>query len=163
MIPMWATRLPWREIRQAADYHNLSPFLVAAMVMTESGGNTFSTRYEPGYKWVTPNATEHARRLGITIETEHFMQMTSWGLCQVMGATARDLGFTGNIVELVNPSLGLEYGCLYLKSKLQHGVPTEAALAAYNAGSARKNKDGTFQNQNYVDKVIKYIKELEGD
>lgn len=161
MMPVWAMKLDWRDICQAADAHELSPFLVAAVVMTESAGNTFATRYEPKFRWVTEDAPQHAKRLGITLETEHFQQMTSWGLMQVMLATARGLGFTGHAAELTIPDVGLDFGCRYLKAKTK-GVSVEQGLSAYNSGTARKTIDGKYENQNYVDKVMKYLKELEG-
>lgn len=161
MMPVWVMKLDWRDICQAADAHELSPFLVAAVVMTESGGNAFATRYEPKYRWVTEDAPKIAKRLGLSPETEHFQQMTSWGLMQCMGGTARYLGFDGHLSELTIPDVGLDFGCRYLKSKTK-GVSVEAGLSAYNSGTARKKIDGSFENQTYVDKVLRYLKELEG-
>ena len=161
MMPVWAMKLDWRDVCEAADLHELSPWLVAAVVMTESGGNTFATRYEPQYRWVTDDAAKIAKRLGISHETERQQQMTSWGLMQVMGGTARYLGFDGHLSELTIPDVGLDFGCRYLKSKTKN-VSVEAGLSAYNSGTARKTIDGRFENQFYVDKVLKYLKDLEG-
>lgn len=163
MIPNWAMYLPWREIAKAAEAHNLSPLLVAAMVHTESAGETNATRYERGYKWfVDPGS--HARRLGLSHDTEVIAQATSFGLMQVMGGTARGMGFDGYIVELLIPSVGLDWGCRYLAKQIGRYEDETKGIAAYNAGSARYTDDDKteFLNQDYVDKVLRRVRVLKG-
>jgi soluble lytic murein transglycosylase-like protein len=78
---------------------------------------------------------------------------------QVMGATARELGFKGRFfTELCDPMEGLNYGCRYLvRLQREHfdrlGWPGVAA--AYNAGTPRRLASGNFANQVYVDKVAR--------
>jgi len=160
MFPVWAMNLHWVEIKEAAYANGLSPLLVAALVQTESGGDPMATRYEPHFKW-TSDIAEHASNCNITLVTEEIHQKTSFGCLQLMGGTARDIGFTDTLPELLDIYTGLNWGCIYLAKKLKTYKEIDKTLAAYNAGSARY-KSGTteFVNQAYVDKVKGYLKEL---
>jgi len=130
---------------------NVEPALVTAICLQESGGNPVAVRYEPGYRWIS----KHAEKPNIcTKETEVVLQSMSWGLMQIMGATARDLGFTGWLTELLTPEVNLLWGCAYLEqlTSIYNGV--EDVVAAYNAGSPRRGKNGQYVNQPYVDSVL---------
>jgi soluble lytic murein transglycosylase-like protein len=160
-----------------ARKYKLPEQLVAAIVQVESGGDRFAMRHEPAYPWLwdvrasAPRATTSVtagRRQppsdfgalpGVSALTEWIGQQTSWGLMQVMGATARELGFKGRFfTELCDPMEGLNYGCRYLvRLQREHfdrlGWPGVAA--AYNAGTPRRLASGNFANQVYVDKVAR--------
>ena len=81
---------------------------------------------------------------------------------QVMGATARELGFKGWLGQLLCPDEGLLCGVKYLHKQFKRfgsrGLP--AVIAAYNAGSPRTEKSGAFKNQAYVDKVMTQYQRL---
>lgn len=161
-------------VNVVAKKFRLPPPLVRAIVTVESGSNRFAMRVEPGYPYlwcVRQNAPlpvsrdtacqrnppkyfahpRHSSRL-----TEWIGQQTSWGSMQVMGAVARELGFEDPFPALCDPLIGLTYGCHHLKNLRarflrSHGWPGVAA--AYNAGSPRRNSDGDFENQDYVNKI----------
>lgn len=160
-MPRWAASFPWDAIRRVAALHALDPLLVAAVIKVESSGQAFATRYEKAYRWlVTPS--QFAQDLGISLDTEVIAQAHSYGLMQIMGGTARGLGFTGYCVELVGVELGLEYGCRCLAHCVDRFRPLEHSIAAYNAGSPRDVApyDGVLDNQPYVDRVLKHLAEL---
>jgi len=47
--------------------------------------------------------------------TEAYARSFSWGLMQVMGAVAREEGFTGtSLAELCDPATGIDAGCKHL-------------------------------------------------
>ncbi len=156
-------------IQHFGDRFDIDPALIAAMVMVESSGKAYRARYEPE---VSDNylvdVKGHALRLGITASTERIQQRTSWGLLQVMGFTARDDGFTGLLPELCLQEVGLEWGCKHLKLlQKRFGVRPglrlewdEPTVAAYNAGSPRKDKDGRWENVGYVTKVQRQYQAL---
>jgi len=77
-------------IVKVATDHGLPPTLVRAMVMVESGGDTFATRYEPGFfeKYVRNDGSVKAFA-PCSLQTERVMRATSFGLMQVMGQVAR--------------------------------------------------------------------------
>jgi len=141
----------WFLICQVSKNMDIDHALVAGVVMTESAGNTWAARFEPGWKyfWKTP---EFAKSVGASVATEQNMQATSWGLMQVMGTVARELGHKGWVTDMCDPKIGLEYGIRHLKAKMKQ-FGEEGGIAAYNAGTPRKNTDGSFVNQAYVDKV----------
>lgn len=163
-IPVWAMKLPWNEITAAAYRHELSPKLIAAMVQTESGGDPFATRYEPNWKWfIEPDRRKAvAKELGITLLTEEIHEAMSWGLLQVMGATARSaLDYLGPLPALCEIELGLELGCQYFRILYDRHGSIEKAIVSYNAGSPREDKaTGKWVNQSYLDKVQGYLQEL---
>ena len=69
---------------------------------------------------------------------------------------ARELGFDGRFLsELTNPDIGIKYGAMHLKNQYNRYNDWTDAIAAYNAGSARKKDNGDYVNQIYVDKVLK--------
>lgn len=159
LIPGWVISLPWDLIQAAAKEFRLDPRLVGAIVMTESGGKHQVTRYEPGWKYFH-GPRIHAENLGITEQTESIHQATSYGAMQVMGAVARELGFVGHLPTLIDPKLGLYYGCRKLRDLWVKYPEEEDAIAAYNAGSPRKTPGGQYVNMVYVDKVSGYLREL---
>lgn len=159
MIPLWLMNMPLDLIHEEALKHKIEPELVASIVQMESGGETCATRFEPNWKYIY-SPFEYAKALGITQQTEENHQMTSWGLMQVMGTVARELGFKGYLPELCEAKVGIKYGCLKLKELfIEHGSK-EDVISAYNQGSPRKTSGGMYLNERYVDEVMKYYREL---
>jgi len=139
-------------IRIYAERFNLSPALVAAIVMQESGGHPGAWNPEPRWRWfwdvkqngpfrrLYPGEGEAEKPpsdfpcLAGDPDQEWWAQQASWGLMQIMGACARELGYKAPyLTELVDPFDGLNWGCkkfAQLQSRLGAG-----AISAYNAGS----------------------------
>jgi len=127
---------------------------VKALCFVESNFDEFALRYEPSYKWLVGSDST-------LTATERMGQMCSWGLIQVMGGVAREMGFTGHFPRLCDPFLGLRYGLRHLlKFYMKYGDWPDA-LSAYNAGSPRKGPDGKYLNQGYVDNVLKFWAQCE--
>lgn len=150
-------------IASAAIAHSLDANLIRAICNTESAFITWRTRFEPeGYARGSyfVSYRDWASKLGLSEPTEGTQQYTSWGLMQIMGFSARELGFDGYLTQLCDPILGLAYGCLKLKRLfVRYGVE-EDVIAAYNQGDNRKTPGGMFQNQTYVDAVCATLREL---
>jgi len=154
-------------VLEFADKHAIPANLLQAIVQTESAGNTWAMRFEPGYRWLwdvrngNPYKGDPARLPApsfVSGETELMGQRTSWGLAQLMGATAREMGFRGRYLsKLCDPEFGLEFACRYLRRLHERfGPEWESVAAAYNAGSPRKREDGHWVNQSYVERVRHY-------
>ena len=114
-----------------AKAHGLLPSLVCAVCEHESVWNEWAIRYEPAFeKRYDPADPMHE-------PTEHYSRAFSYGLMQIMGETARELGFTGAYLsELCDAITGLEYGCRKLSHCLAlHPNDMTAALLAYNGGA----------------------------
>lgn len=169
MVPEWAFKLPWELIREKASKHELEPELIAAVIQTESAGNSNAIRYEYRYRW-TYSVNEFARILGCEPDTMEFMQKTSWGLMQVMGAVGFERGLLTEKnpeqrwpTSLLIPEFGVEYGCRHLKIHAKAKEDVASIYASYNAGSIRKTPGGFFTNQKHVDRFMSFYRELKGE
>lgn len=132
--------------------------ILCAIIETESNWNRYATRYEPLFNYET-TPEKFAKLNRITVQTEKQMQKMSWGLGQVMGATARAIGYSGPLPALCETLENMYWTCKYLKQKLDKYDSLDEVISAYNAGSAKRypkfnasDKD-VFMNQKYVDKV----------
>jgi soluble lytic murein transglycosylase-like protein len=160
-MPIPANIVPVIEL--AAATHKLPADLVRAIVQVESSGNTFAIRYEPNF--LLTYVKKDVKTFGASRDTERISRATSWGLMQVMGQVARELGCTEPFLSsLCEPVTGLECGCRLLarlrdKYLEKHGW--DGVIAAYNAGSPRRDESGEYVNQPYVMKVLKHFKEAQ--
>ena len=141
---------------KAAKY-GLDPDFVEAEIQQESYPmwDQNSKRYEAAFyqHYIVP--------MKITDPVEATGRATSFGLLQVMGEVAREMGYQGAFEGLFDPMTCLEWGCKKLaKCVKRYPGDLDSAIASYNAGTAVKNADGTFRNQNYVDGVNGYLKKI---
>jgi len=130
-------------IIKTAKAFDLDIKLVAAIIMQESSGNPWATRFEPNFyaKYIANKS--RATLPGfvpssdvITITTEKYWRATSFGAMQIMGETAREAGYYENeLVKLLDPEIGINWGCKYFAKcmKLAKGSE-ERALLFYNGG-----------------------------
>jgi len=156
----WVMRLPWNLIEDVSDAENVPANLLGAIVQTESSNNKWAVRFEAHYKWLH-RTKDFARDNGITEATETVMQMTSFGLCQVMGAVARELGLKGTMFQLLDEKTNLEIAAKLIKRLASRYKERDDIIAAYNAGSPIKNINGLYRNQTYVDKVNMYLSAID--
>jgi soluble lytic murein transglycosylase-like protein len=114
----------------AAITAELDPALVCAVCARESSWEPYSVRYEPAFY---DRYISSMKNLSLT---EMIMRSTSWGLMQIMGQTARELGFDGKYLsELLDPATGVLFGCKKLKRCLQNtNQNVQGALLAFNGG-----------------------------
>ena len=139
-------------IQTRAALHGLNPAVILAQATCESALNPWAARHEP--QWAHLLKVDHfALTNTISQATERIMQMTSWGLMQVMGAVARELGFAGPLPSLCNPETGLDLGCIKMKLLMSKHKELPKALAAYNAGIS-----GTPAGEAYAKKVLALVK-----
>ena len=141
----------------AAAAHKLPPEVVCAIAERESTWNPWSIRYEPAFfnKYVIPlytKALSNPKPEDQMSITEAKARSFSWGLMQLMGEDARELGFTGDLASLCDPETGLEYGCVAFARKLAvNGGDVGRALEAYNGGA----------NPNYAAEVMTIAPQFE--
>lgn len=132
-------------ITETAIRHDLPPEIVRGMVIVESGGNTRATRHEPAFKrrYIDPLKFP---------EKEAYARATSWGLLQIMGQTARSIGYKGPFEDLLKPENGLEWGCEYLEAirAKYPREPWEVIVRAYNGGPGNRHNTANH----YPDKVL---------
>ncbi len=129
--------------------------IVCGIISQESSWRADATRYEPAFqkRYIDPKYPKFSEKWRRDMST-------SWGLMQIMGITARELGFRGDPCELLNNPLGIKYGCKKLASLMRkYPDSNKDVIAAYNAGTARRDKNGQYINKNYVNKVLEYAQE----
>jgi len=113
-----------------ARKHGIDVSLLCAVIEHESSWNPWAIRYEGGFfaVYILPMA-EHLS------DTEARARAFSWGLMQLMGQTARELGYTGDLAALCDPDYGTDWGCHKLKKCLDaHVGDVNTALNKYNGG-----------------------------
>lgn len=163
-MPDWVYLLDWQMIKDVAKSFGLDHYLVAAIIMVESAGDPCASRYEKTFSYLPK--TEVIKIIASN-NKESFITTrknlkTSWGLMQVMGATAfLECDFIGKFTRLCEPTRGLEAGCCYLKKQLvrYHGNMDDA-IAAYNWGHAAKTPGGLYKNEEYYTNVMNYYREF---
>lgn len=129
---------------------NLDGVLVCAIVEQESSWDTWSMRYEPEFR------ARYVAPMGLPATAE-IARSISWGLMQLMGEVARELGFTGQLAQLCEPATGLYWGCrafaLKLKAAANQGsqVDGESSLGEWTRALELWNGGG---NPQYAAQVI---------
>jgi soluble lytic murein transglycosylase-like protein len=102
--------------------------LVCAVCEQESSWNPWSIRYEQGFY------ERYVAHQPVSI-TEALARSTSWGLMQIMGETAREEGYTGDLPMLCDPQTGIDAGLVHLKKCLARAAGNEPiALNLWNGG-----------------------------
>lgn len=157
-----------------ARARHLSPNLVEAFVLKESSGDPWAWNPEPRYRYLWNVRTQAPFRKMTDAEQasevppadfpmiagdrdqEWWAQQASWGLMQLMGALARELGFGGRyLTQLCEPELNLRYGCMHIAALMTWAKgDIRRAAAAYNGG--RGGWEG-IQAQQYAARIVSLV------
>ena len=141
-------------IRITAQRFDLPPAILAGLVATESGGDPWAMRAEELYRYLVGD-DPHEKLIKpptSTQATEFYTQKLSWGLCQIMGATGRELRHQGWHSQMSDPVINLHYGAMYLARCLKRrGGDMRQALLLYNGGG----------DPEYPDKVLSWARLFE--
>jgi len=181
MIPQfWQDR--FREYRatieKASTDHGIPTAVICGIISQESGWATWAMRYEPDFtkRYIIPTYPKSTP----TFQVQHG---SSWGLMQLMGLVARELGYKDNILYLLRPEIGIEWGCRKLAALIKRygvsrdrleefgtrGVLGQDVVSAYNQGNDRwvdSDADGVhdlgeeYRNQGYVTAVLSFADEF---
>ena len=119
-------------IVQMSEKYDVPTALIKATIKQESNWNVSASRFEA-------HKTD-----------------ASWGLMQILLATAKETLGNNNltITQLLNPPTNIEAGTKYLAKQLKrYNGNMMDAIAAYNAGTAKKNANGVYTNNAYVQAV----------
>ena len=121
-------------IKESCRRFGLDYALVNALIATESGFNPCVIRYEQDYKYLFK--IEECRRLiGCSLDTMINMQKCSWGLGQIIGAVAYEMGLQNWATKLLDPELNIHFVCEYLQNIIKNKKPKnpQEVYAIYNA------------------------------
>lgn len=159
-VPAYSKNFPWEIIEQYSKYYEIDKLLIASVIMVESGGNQFAIRYEPDFKYLH-EISLWSQRWVVSYSTCKILQQCSYGLMQIMGATAMDLGLKDIPTNLFDIEKNIKYGTKVLKEKSKEwGNDPLDIYAAYNAGTIRKTVRGLYLNQWNVTKFEKIYTEF---
>jgi soluble lytic murein transglycosylase-like protein len=149
-------------IENHAKIESLDPNWVKAIIQQESRFNLYSIRYEPTYPYLF-RPEFYSKILNITLDTEMMCQKMSWGLGQIMGGLARNLGFSKDLPALIDSETNIIYICEYLNQLKSHAKMPEQFFAGYNGGvgAILSENNGVFSNQKYVNSCMSHLKDLE--
>lgn len=137
-------------ITEIGAKYEVDPDLIAAVIWQESRGRPYAFRYEHGFynKYIDGKSTQ---RLGgywpklVSENSERRARAISWGPMQLIGQTAREIGFDKEeLTSLCDPREGIEYGTKFLAKKLAETKNEARALLAFNGGG----------NPNYPSEVL---------
>lgn len=143
---------------EAAKESGVRPSLLVGLAWKESSFQWWAAKFEPGYPYLwdvkanKPTRSETVGSIGFVSQaTELAFQRTSWGLCQVMGAVAREFGFKEALLShLLDVRLSATYGSRVLANLLKRHGNEADGLSSYNAGSPT---DSNFAG--YVSPILK--------
>lgn len=137
-------------IIEKANKYTLDIPLFASLIYHESdGGNPWAVKVEEEfyskYLFFRTKATLSGF-IPNDIQTDKRLRSISWGLCQIMGETARELGFKEKFLPmLLDPKLNLEYGAKYLGVCRDKSSTERLMLLRWNGGG----------DENYPERVFK--------
>ena len=141
-------------VHKWSDAYNLKPEVVAAMIVQESSGNPVAAREEPGFynRYIKDKPLNGYVPTKVTLPSEKRLRSFSFGLMQLMGNTARELGLKNEFLfVLFDPDINISLGCKLLKQLLDkqplHLGEMERyrkALLAYNGGGDPDYPDKVF-------------------
>jgi len=138
-------------IRRISAKLKVDHIVIHAIAIKESSLRPFAVRVEtklPSYKWYRDAINK------VGLDPNNLWNTASYGLLQVLFATALDYIKLKSPFELLVPEVGLRAGILHFK-KLSQKYSFEDALSAYNYGyPTPKNRDV------YVEKIKESIKFL---
>lgn len=133
---------------------NVPKPLLCAVIFCESAFRKKAYRFEPAFKSRYIDRNSNYKDLP---DDEKEWLATSHGLMQIMGLTAIELGYQFDTMEQIyEPEINIEIGAFFLRKLFNKYKSWEDAIASYNAGSPRYDSDGTYVNQDYIDKVVSY-------
>jgi hypothetical protein len=142
----------WPEIVVAARNHVQDPATLAGLVCQESAGNPEAKRHEPNYRWDFGDDPGERPTLPADVSLAQDLELQKWsyGLCQLMGAVAREYGFAGHLEELLtDTATNLDLGARHLAKQMKRAKgDIRQALLFYNGGG----------DQSYDDKVLAWAK-----
>lgn len=129
-----------------ATKYGLDPALVCALIEHESTWNAWACRYEPTFmaRYIQPLLNNGT----VKTMTEATMRSSSFGLMQVLGQVAREMGFGGKfLTELCDPDVGVDFGCKKLQKCFLSHPEARGALLSYNGGG----------DPSYPDLVLQFV------
>jgi hypothetical protein len=100
------------------------------------------------------------------LDTTLVLLSSSIGLMQILGSTARSIGFNQRLCFLFTPEINIDIGCRYLAmlwKNYYNKYGLKGVISAYNDCKPLIRDDSTFVNQDYIDNVLLAMKQYTGN
>ena len=129
-----------RLVSEKAAARGIEPEVFAALIYQESKGKVGAYRFEPAFyeryifkQWKDGFLGYIPKN--IPLYEEAFRRSASYGLCQVMGQTCREMGFDKEDLRLLfDPEVNLEWGAKLFAYYFEKVGNLHGALLRYNGG-----------------------------
>lgn len=147
--------------QEVGTRYDIPPEILKALVQVESsGGSDTRVRVEKHIKDMSIGPAQVLTGTAAWLCKAGLVRSVpvSVKLCEAYRSAQTD-GLSPVWSAMQDPVVSLELAAAYLRWQMDRYGAITPALAAYNAGSARYRGDGTFTNQDYVDKIFKAISE----
>jgi len=125
--------------------------LVWAIIQVESKGNPNAIRFEPNFY------AKYIDHLPF-ISAEKICRACSFGLMQIMGETARELGFDQPWNKFFDPAFNVRVGIKFIKRIMSKCDDYERIANYYNTGI-----NSTYWNEDYVRKVMAELQKIKAE
>ena len=145
---------------EIAEAHAIPPALLLRLIEVESSGDPWAVRYERNFARFH---YDNNSRIHTTVETERELQRMSWGLCQIMGYTARRLSWTDPIPRLLDPVANLKVACTYLLQLHSDARAKQSwrwAITAYNHSERWEQINLEWWHEGYTNKYHAILSSL---
>lgn len=143
-------------IRYFSTKNKVDVELIKAIIHQESSGLPYAVKYEkhlPHADWYLATLTDEEKKEGLSF--------CSLGCMQVLfGIAKAECGYTGTADDLISITNSINYGSKFLRVLIKRHWILEDVISAYNQGSPKKDKNGRYCNQAYVNSVMKKFTEL---
>jgi soluble lytic murein transglycosylase-like protein len=153
-------------IDDKAKHYGVDSALIKAIVEVESSWVETAFRFEKSlYEKYTQKPDSFKVVPPETLDSTLVLLSSSIGLMQLLGSTARSIGFNQRLSSLFNPEVNIDVGCRYvamLWKNYYSKYGLKGVISAYNGGKPLVKDDWTFVNQDYIDKVLLAMTQYNG-
>jgi hypothetical protein len=157
---MYSTNQLKNMAAEIAEKHGVPIPLITQLIESESAWSVYAARFEPNFeRFFAPGPDV----MKTTWQTERELQKISWGLCQIMGWTARTEGWLQPIPAILDPRENINFACRYLV-KLRNHYPQQPswrwAVTAYNHGERWEQINPNWWHEGYTAKFHDILSQL---
>jgi hypothetical protein len=141
-------------IQAMSAKYNLPIPLLISFAFVESSFRKNAYRYEDAFK--KRYVINNPKYQGLNASEINWLA-TSHGYFQLMGMTAIELGFNfTDPMEIYEAPVNCECAAFYIRKLYNRYQNWDEAIVSYNSGRPFKKPDGSYTNQNYLNRIMKY-------
>ena len=145
-------------INRYCQQYKVPKSLVMAIIQVMSKWNRYKITIKRLAQLAIKKKIKEAKRTLPITQIELLSRAINWGLMQINGQEARDMGFDGKyLTELCEPAVNIELGCKKINNLFQKYKNHLDVIASYIQGHNKRKPNGEYYDQKKVNEVIRYI------